>query len=216
VGVKELLGIYMADSEGAKFWMQVMEDLKRRGLQDILIACIDNLKGFADAIELIFPQTQVQCCIVHQIRNSYKFISNKDSKAFMADLKMVYQASTLEIAEQNLDTLEEKWIKKYSVAIQSWRNNWHRLSTYFDYPDAIRKLMYTTNIIEAFHRQVRKVTKTKGAFTSDIALLKLVYLATTRIVEKWSQGLIGWPIIASQLHIIFKERFICQSIHLSR
>ena len=215
-GVKELLGIYMADSEGSKFWMQVMEDLKRRGLQDILIACIDNLKGFADAIELVFPQTQVQCCIVHQIRNSLKYLSYKDSRAFMADLKTVYQASTLEVAEKNLDALEEKWNKKYSVAIQSWRNNWHRLSTYFDYPDAIRKMMYTTNIIEAFHRQVRKVTKTKGAFTSDIALLKLVYLATTRIVEKWSKGIVGWPIIASQLHIIFQERFICQSTHLSR
>jgi transposase-like protein len=206
----------MADSEGSKFWMQVMEDLKRRGLQDILIACIDNLKGFADAIELMFPQTQVQCCIVHQIRNSFKYISYKDSRAFMADLKPVYQACTIEIAEENLKALEGKWNKKYPVAIQSWRNNWHRLSTYFEYPEAIRKMMYTTNIIEAFHRQVRKVTKTKGAFTSDTALLKLVYLATTRIVEKWSKGIIGWPIIASQLHLIFNERFQCQSDSLSR
>jgi transposase-like protein len=209
-GVKELLGIYMADSEGAKFWMQVMEDLKRRGLQDILIACIDNLKGFADAIELVFPKTQVQCCIVHQIRNSFKYVSYKDSRAFMADLKTVYQASTKEEAEQNLDGLEEKWNKKYPVAIQSWRSNWHRLSTYFEYPDAIRKMMYTTNSIEAFHRQIRKVTKTKGAFTSDAALLKLVYLATVRVVEKWSVVIHNWAIIASQLQLIFNDRINVQ------
>lgn len=206
-GIKELLGIYMADSEGSKFWMQVMDDLKRRGLQDILIACIDNLKGFADAIETLFPKTQIQSCIVHQIRNSFKYVSSKDSRAFMADLKTVYKASTKEIAEENLDTLEEKWNIKYPVAIKSWRNNWHRLSTYFEYPEAIRKVMYTTNTIESFHRQVRKVTKTKGAFTSDMALLKLVYLATTRMVEKWSQPITNWAIIASQLHIIFQERF---------
>ena len=215
-GVKELLGIYMADSEGSKFWMQVMEDLKRRGVQDILIACIDNLKGFADAIELIFPQTQVQCCIIHQLRNSFKYVSYKDIKVFIADLKTVYQASSKEIAEQNLDIIEEKWNNKYPVAIKSWRENWHRLSTYFDYPDAIRKMMYTTNMIEGFHRQIRKVTKTKGAFTSDTALLKLIYLATTRMVEKWSQPIINWPCIASQLHIIFKDRFNFQRNRISK
>lgn len=209
-GVKELLGIYTADSEGAKFWMQVMEDLKRRGVQDVLIACIDNLKGFAEAIELVFPKTQVQSCIVHQIRNSFKYVSYKDSRAFMTDLKKVYQASSKEEAEQNLVSLEEKWNKKYPVAIQSWQNNWHRLSTYFDYPDGIRKMMYTTNTIEAFHRQVRKVTKTKGAFTSDAALLKLVYLATVRVVEKWSAIIHNWAIIASQLQIIFKDRINVQ------
>ncbi len=133
----------------------------------------------------------------------------------MDDLKTIYQASTKEIDEDNLTALEEKWGKKYPVAVQSWRNNWHRLSTYFDYPDAIRKVMYTTNIIEAFHRQVRKVTKTKGAFTSDMALLKLVYLATTRVVEKWSQGLHNWAIIASQLHLLFNDRINIQSKILS-
>lgn len=209
-GVKELLGIYISDSEGAKFWMQVMEDLKRRGVEDILIASIDNLKGFADAIELIFPLTQVQCCVVHQIRNSIKYVSYKDSRTFIADLKTVYQASTKEIAEQNLSLLEEKWSKKYPVAVQSWRNNWVRLSVYFDYPDAIRRVMYTTNIIEAFHRQVRKVTKTKAAFTSETALLKLVYLATVRMVEKWSKEISNWAAIASQLHILFPDRFNIQ------
>lgn len=215
-GVKELLGIYMADSEGSKFWMQVMEDLKRRGLKDLLIACIDNLKGFADAIELVFPQTQVQCCIIHQLRNSFKYVSHKDIRAFLADIKIVYQASTKEIAEQNLSIVEEKWDKKYPIAIKSWRENWHRLSTYFDFPDAIRKMMYTTNMIESFHRQVRKVTKTKGAFTSDTALLKLVYLATMRMVEKWSKPISGWASVASQMHIMFKDRFNCQANYTSR
>lgn len=212
-GVKELLGIYIADSEGAKFWMQVLEDLKRRGIRDILIACIDNLKGFADAIETVFPKTEVQSCIVHQIRNSFKYVSTKDSKAFMADLKTVYQATSKEVADQNLQLLDQLWGKKYPVAVQSWQNNWHRLTPYFEYPEAIRKVMYTTNIIEAFHRQVRKVTKTKGAFTSDTALLKLIYLATQRMVDKWSNPINNWAQIASQLHIIFGDR---ASIEMNR
>lgn len=212
-GVKELLGIYIADSEGAKFWMQVLEDLKRRGIRDILIACIDNLKGFADAIETVFPKTEVQSCIVHQIRNSFKYVSTKDSKAFMADLKTVYQATSKEVADQNLQLLDQLWGKKYPVAVQSWQNNWHRLTPYFEYPEAIRKVMYTTNIIEAFHRQVRKVTKTKGAFTSDTALLKLIYLATQRMVDKWSKPINNWAQIASQLHIIFGDR---ASIEMNR
>ena len=193
--------------------MQVLEDLKRRGIRDILIACIDNLKGFADAIETVFPKTEVQSCIVHQIRNSFKYVSTKDSKAFMADLKTVYQATSKEVAEQNLQLLDQLWGKKYPVAVQSWQNNWHRLTPYFEYPEAIRKVMYTTNIIEAFHRQVRKVTKTKGAFTSDTALLKLIYLATQRMVEKWSKPINNWAQIASQLHIIFGDR---ASIEMNR
>jgi putative transposase len=205
-GVKELLGIYIADSEGAKFWMQVLEDLKRRGIQDILIACIDNLKGFADAIETVFPKTEVQSCIVHQIRNSFKYVSSKDSRAFMADLKTVYQSNSKEVAEHNLQLLDQLWGKKYPVAVQSWQNNWHRLTPYFEYPEAIRKVMYTTNIIESFHRQVRKVTKTKGAFTSDTALLKLIYLATQRMVDKWSNPINNWAQIASQLYIVFGDR----------
>lgn len=214
-GVKELLGIYMADSEGAKFWMQVLEDLKRRGIEDILISCIDNLKGFADAIEVIFPKTEVQSCIIHQIRNSFKYISTKDSRAFMDDLKTVYKANSKVLAEENLILLEQNWGKKYPYAVQSWQNNWHRLSPYFDYPEEIRKIMYTTNIIEGFHRQVRKVTKTKGAFTSDIALLKLVYLATQRMIDKWTQSIKGWGLIASQLQIIFGDRVRLEMNRLS-
>lgn len=205
-GTKELLGMYVCESEGARFWLQVMEDLKNRGVQDILIACIDNLKGFAEAIETAFPKTEVQSCIVHQIRNSLKYVSWKDSKEFMADLRTVYQASTKSQAEDNLDALEEKWGKKYPAVIKSWRENWHKLSTFFQFPEEIRKVIYTTNIIEGFHRQVRKVTKTKGAFTSDMALLKLIYLATMRMVEKWTNVIKGWAVIASQLQLLYGDR----------
>jgi transposase-like protein len=190
--------------------MQVLEDLKRRGVQDILIACIDNLKGFAEAIEVTFPSTEVQLCIIHQIRNSIKYVSWKDSRAFIKDLQTVYQASTKEQAAANLEVIAGAWGRKYPIVIQGWQNNWERLRPYFDYPDAIRKIMYTTNIIEGFHRQVRKVTKTKGAFTSDTALLKLIYLATTRMVEKWSNCIQGWAAIASQLKLIFGDRLNIQ------
>ena len=205
-GVKELLGMYVCESEGARFWLQVLEDLKNRGVQDILIACIDNLKGFAEAIENIFPKTEVQSCIVHQIRNSLKYVSWKESKTFMLDLRTVYQASTKEQAEDNLDALEETWGKKYPAVIKSWRDNWHKLSTFFQYPQEIRKVIYTTNIIEGFHRQVRKITKTKGAFTSDMALLKLIYLATTNIVDKWANVIGNWAVVASQLQLLFGDR----------
>lgn len=173
-GRKELLGIYVAESESASFWMQVLDDLKRRGVQSILIVCTDNLKGLDGAIGTIFPESELQLCIIHQMRNSFKYVASKDSKEFTADLRTVYHASTREQAEANLDLLEQKWGKKYAVAVRSGRDNWPRLSTYFQYPEEIRKVIYTTNIIEGFHRQVRKVTKTKGAFTSDMALQKLV------------------------------------------
>jgi transposase-like protein len=205
-GIKELLGIYISQSESSRFWLQVLEDLKSRGVQDILIACIDNLNGFADAIREVFPKTEVQICIIHQIRNSFKYISYKDSKQFMEDLRTVYQASDRPLAEENLDIIEMKWGKKYQAVFASWRRNWEKLSTFYNYPEEIRKVMYTTNIIEGFHRQVRKVTKTKGAFTSDIALLKLVYMATMNVVEKWSLPIANWGAIASKLYIIFGER----------
>ena len=205
-GTKELLGMYVAESEGARFWMQVLEDLKNRGVADILIACIDNLKGFAQAIETVFPKTEVQSCIVHQIRNSLKYVSWKDSKSFMSDLRTVYQASTKAQAEDNLDVLEQKWGKKYPAVIKSWRDNWHKLSTFFRFPHEIRRVIYTTNIIEGFHRQVRKVTKTKGAFTSDMALLKLIYLATIRMVEKWTNVIGDWAVVASQLQLLYEDR----------
>jgi putative transposase len=205
-GVKELLGIYIAESESSKFWLQVLEELKNRGVKDILIACIDNLSGFADAIREVFPKTEVQLCVIHQIRNSFKYVSYKDSRLFMEDLRTIYQATDKQLAEENLEVAQIKWGKKYPAVFKSWHNNWENLSTFFGYPEEIRKVMYTTNIIEGFHRQVRKVTKTKGAFNSDMALLKLVYLATMNVVEKWSKPIAGWGSIASKLYIIFGER----------
>lgn len=205
-GKKELLGMYISESEGANFWLSVLTDLQNRGVKDVLIACIDNLKGFAEAIVSIFPQTEVQSCIVHQIRNSLKYVASKNQKEFMVDLKLVYQADTKEYAEEKLDALEDKWGKKYPVVIASWKNNWHKLSTYFKYAKPIRKLIYTTNTIEGFHRQVRKVTKNKTAFPSDMSLLKLIYLAHRNISKKWTQPLQNWGITISQLSIIFGQR----------
>jgi len=205
-GRKDLIGMYVSESEGANFWLSVLSDLRNRGVLDILIACIDNLKGFAEAIQSIFPKTEVQSCIVHQIRNSLKYVASKDQKPFLADLKEVYQATTKELAEQQLDLLEQKWGKKYPLVLNSWRNNWNKLSTYFKYDPAIRKMVYTTNTIEGFHRQVRKVTKTKGAFPSDMALLKLIYLAYKNIRKKWTAPLQNWSLTVSQLSIWFEGR----------
>lgn len=205
-GKKELLGMYVSENEGANFWLSVLTDLQARGVQDILIACIDNLKGFSEAIVSIFPKTEVQSCIVHQIRNSLKYVASKDQKAFMVDLKEVYRAPSKEFAEEKLKYLSDKWEKKYPVVINSWNNNWHKLSTYFKYSEAIRKVIYTTNAIEGFHRQVRKVTKNKAAFTTDMALLKLIYLAQNNISKKWTQPLQNWGLTVSQLSIIFGDR----------
>jgi putative transposase len=205
-GRKDLIGMYISESEGAKFWLSVLTDLKHRGVEDILIACIDNLKGFAEAIASLFPQTQVQTCIVHQIRNSCKYIASKDQKAFMQDLKPVYQAISKQAAEDALLELSTKWEKKYPLVISSWQNNWEKLSTYFQYTTEIRRVIYTTNTIEGFHRQVRKVTKTKGAFPSDMALMKLIYLTVGNISQKWTMPLQNWPLTLSQLSIIFGDR----------
>ena len=172
----------------------------------MFIACIDNLSGFAEAIESLFPTTQVQLCIVHQIRNSKKYIAWKDVKAFMKDLKTIYRASTKELAERNLDKLEATWGRKYPAVINSWRNNWDRLSNYFQYVAEIRRVIYTTNIIEGFHRQLRKVTKTKGAFSSDDALMKLLYLVQEDITSKWNRPIHNWNQTLSQLSIIFEDR----------
>ena len=191
-GRKHLLGVYISESEGARFWLSVLTDLQQRGVKDILIACIDNLGGFEEAIGSIFPKTEVQSCIVHQVRNTIKYVVSKDVKAVVADVKLIYKAINKELAEEHLNTLEEKWGKKYPIVIKSWRNNWHKLSTFFKYAADIRRLIYTTNTIEGFHRQIRKVTKTKGAFTNDMALLKLVYLASQRIEEKWTMPLANW------------------------
>lgn len=205
-GKKELIGMYVSESEGANFWLSVLTDLKARGLEDILIACIDNLNGFAEAISSVFPQVEIQSCIVHQIRNSLKYVASKDQKTFMKDLKCVYQATNKTQAELELVKLDETWGKKYPVVLKSWQTNWEKLTTYFAYDQQIRKLIYTTNAVEGFHRQVRKVTKTKGVFPNDMALLKLIYLATEHISKKWTMPLNNWAITAQQLHIKFGER----------
>lgn len=205
-GKKEILGIYLSESEGANFWLQVLTDLNNRGLEDILIACTDNLKGFTSAILSVFPKAEVQLCIVHQIRNSLKYVASKDQKEFMRDLKKVYRANSKELAEDELVNLESKWGDRYPVVIQSWQNNWEHLAQYFKYTAPIRKIIYTTNAVEGYHRQVRKVTKTKGAFTSDMALLKLVYLATMNIQKKWTAPLQNWSLTIQQLYIKFEDR----------
>ena len=205
-GMKEVLGMYVSESEGANFWLQVLTDLHNRGLKDILIACTDNLKGFSEAIQSVYPKAEVQSCIVHQVRNSLKYVASKDQKVFMAELKEVYRADTKELAEMALLNLSEKWGKKYPIVIQSWENNWEKLTTYFQYTAPIRKLIYTTNAVEGYHRQIRKVTKTKGAFPSDMALLKLVYLATKNIEKKWTSPLQNWSLTVQQLAIKFGDR----------
>ena len=205
-GKKDVLGLYLSETEGAKFWMQVLSDLSNRGVEDILIACVDGLKGFPEAIESIFPETEVQLCIVHQIRNSLRYVSYKDSKVFIKDLKKVYQAVTKEVAETELANLEKKWDKKYPIVIKSWRNNWERLSQYFKYPTEIRRLVYTTNAVEAVHRQFRKLTKTKGAFSNENSLLKLLYLGIQNASRKWTTSVRDWSLTISQLGMYFEGR----------
>lgn len=205
-GYKELIGMYVSESEGANFWLSVLTDLKARGVQDILIASIDNLTGFSEAISSVFPKVEIQSCIVHQVRNSLKYVASKDRKIFMKDLKKVYKAANKDQAETELLSLEEKWGKKYPIVIKSWNINWEKLSTYFQYDEQIRRLIYTTNTVEGFHRQIRKVTKTKGVFPNDMALLKLIYLATENISKKWTQPLNNWSLTVQQLCIRFGDR----------
>lgn len=205
-GRKEVLGLYISENEGANFWLQVLTDLSNRGVNDILIACVDGLKGFPEAIEAIFPKTEVQLCVVHQIRNSLKYVGSKNQKEFMVDLKRVYQAVNKELAESELDILENKWNDKYPIVIKSWRNNWERLSQYFKYPEDIRRIIYTTNTIEAVHRQFRKLTKTKGAFPNQDSLLKLLYMGICNASKKWTMPIQNWSLTISQLAIFFEGR----------
>lgn len=209
-GVKEILGLYISESEGARFWLQILTHLQNRGLKDVFIACVDNLTGFVEAIEGVFPKTQVQLCIIHQIRNSIKYVLRKDLKEFIEDLKKVYQAASENAGMEALEELDKKWGKKYAIVIKSWRANWRNLSTFFDYSQEIRRIMYTTNIIEGFNRQIRKVTKTKGNFTSEAALMKVVYLATKNIDRHWTGVYNNWKLIAAQFAIIFEGRFDLQ------
>jgi len=188
----------------------VLNDLKQRGVEDILIACVDGLTGFPQAIQGAFPKAEIQLCVVHQIRNSLKYVASKNQKEFMVDLKQVYQAPNQDIAEQHLLQVGEKWGSKYPMVIKSWQDNWEHLSHYFKYSDPIRRLIYTTNAIEGFHRQVRKFTQTKGAFTNESALFKLVYCACQRIAEKWAKPLSNWALTISQLSVYFEDRLILE------
>lgn len=205
-GKKEVLGLYIGQSEGAKFWLQILTDMQNRGVEDILIACVDGLKGFPEAIETIYPEAQVQLCIVHKIRSSLQYVSWKDRKEFARDLKPVYEAPAKEIAELRLAELEEKWAAKYQIVFKSWRRDWENLSHYFGYPEAIRRIIYTTNAIEAVHRQFRKLTKTKGAFPTENSLLKLLYLGVKNAEKNWRQQTANWSPCLSQLAIIFESR----------
>lgn len=210
-GQKEVIGIYFGEQEGSTFWRQVLGDLKMRGIQDICIACIDNLKGFADVIEDVFPNTQVQLCLVHQMRNSMKYLNWKDLKSCVADLKKVYKANNADLALNYLTQAEEKW-GKYSVIFKSWRSNWDRLATFFQYPPALRKIIYTTNPIESYHRMVRKVTKTKGAFSSEDAILKQIYLATVNCNTKWRGQMFNWTAVRNDLIAYFGDRLLNDTI----
>ncbi len=205
-GTKEILGLYLSDSEGANFWLSILTDISNRGVKDIMIASVDGLSGFPDAINSIFPDTEVQLCIIHQIRNSMKYVASKNQKAFMADLKPVYKAVSKEAAEIALDKLEERWGKKYPIVIRSWRNKWHNLSVYFKYPEPIRKVIYTTNAVEAVHRQFRKLTKTKGAFPNENSLMKLLFVGIKNMTKKWTMPIQNWGLTLSQLAIYFEGR----------
>ena len=211
-GHKDVLGMYVGENESAKYWLSIMNGLKNRGVEDILIACVDGLSGFPQAIEAVYPQTEIQQCIIHQIRNSTKFVSYKDIKALMADLKLVYAAPTEEIALSELEEFREPWDCKYPKIYQSWHDKWVLLSTYFKYPLSVRKLIYTTNTIEEFNRQLRKVTKSKTIFPSDDSLLKMLYLAMIDITKKWTGRRQDWSQIRAQLEIYFEERLCDRNI----
>ena len=205
-GKKELLGMWITNSEGAKFWLSIATELKNRGVEDILIASMDGLKGFSEAINSVFPHTVIQRCIIHQIRYSMKYVGSKYQKEFMADLKRIYKAPTRKAAEEALSELEQKWKERYPMVVNSWINNWNELSAYFEYSEPIRRIIYTTNTIEGFNRQIRKITKTKGGFNSDESLIRLVFLAYRDISAKWQKAISNWAEIISQFSIAFKDR----------
>jgi len=205
-GIKEILGIWIGENESSKYWLKVLTDIRNRGVKDILIASVDGLAGFADAIKAVFPNTEVQRCVVHQIRNTLNYVSYKHRKEFVKDLKLVYTSATEDAALNELTLLEEKWSKHYAIALRNWRNNWDELATYFKYPQEIRTLMYTTNSIESYNRSLRKVTKSKSIFPSDDSLHKSLYLATMDISEKWTQKIRNWNQILAHLSIYFEDR----------
>jgi len=205
-GVKEVLGLWVAETEGAKFWLQVVTELQNRGVQDIFIACVDGLKGFPEAIETVFPRTQVQLCIVHMVRNSLKYVSWKQRKEVATDLKTIYQASTAEQAEMHLTEFEAKWDKSHLAISQCWRRNWERITPFFAYPPEIRKVIYTTNAIESLNMSLRKVTKNRGSFPNDAAMFKLLYLALNNIAKKWTMPIRDWKAALNRFTILFEGR----------
>lgn len=205
-GVKEVLGMWVSENEGAKFWLQVVTELKNRGVQDIFIACVDGLKGFPEAIETVFPDTQVQLCIVHMVRYSLKYVSWKQRKEVAADLRTIYQAPTAEQAEVNLDAFAAKWDTTHPTISQSWRRNWERVIPFFAYPAEIRKVIYTTNAIESINMSLRKVTKTRGSFPNDEAMFKLLYLALNNIAKKWTMPIRDWKAAMNRFSILFEDR----------
>jgi putative transposase len=209
-GVKELLGMWIAPNEGAKFWLSVVTELKNRGVRDIFIACVDGLKGFPEAIESVFPQTQIQLCIVHLIRNSLKYVGWKERKEVAADLKGIYASSTAELAESALEGLERKWNSSYPLIAKSWRANWQRVIPFFAYPPEIRKVIYTTNAIESLNMSLRKVTKAKGAFPHDEAVFKIFWLALRSISKKWTMPVKDWKAALNRFAIQFEDRFPAQ------
>ena len=206
-GKKEILGLWIGESEGAKFWLRVCTELKNRGVNDIFIACIDGLKGFPDAIQAVFPQTEIQLCVIHLIRNSIKYIPHKYSKEFIADLKKVYRAPILSAAEDALLGLQDTWEKRYPLAVRPWVNHWENIKTFFQFPDPVRKLIYTTNAVESLHRQFRKVSKNRSLFPSDEALFKLLFLATRDISKKWTMPVHCWKDVVSHFALLYGERF---------
>lgn len=207
-GVKQVLGIYFGDIESSGFWRSVLHELQTRGVQDIFVACIDNLAGFGDAIEDLFPRTDVQLCLVHQMRNSLKYVNYKDYKAVSRDLRAVYTALNESAARQYLEQAEDRWGSKYNVIFRSWYKNWDRLTNFYKYPPALRRVIYTNNPIESYHRMVRKVTKTKGAFSSENAIVKQIYLATINAQTKWNGSMFGWSSVRRDLVDCFEERFL--------
>jgi putative transposase len=205
-GIKEVLGMWTAETEGAKFWLQVVTELKNRGVRDIFIACVDGLKGFPEAIETVFPDTQVQLCLVHMVRHSLNYVSWKQRKAVAADLKAIYQAPTIEEAEIHLNEFEDKWNASHPTIGKSWRKNWERITPLFSYPPDIRRAIYTTNAIESVNMSLRKVTKNRGSFPNDESMLKLLYLALRNISKKWTMPIRNWKSALNQFSIIFENR----------
>jgi putative transposase len=205
-GIKEVLGMWTSENEGAKFWLQVVAELKNRGVKEIFIACVDGLKGFPEAIEAVYPNTQIQLCIVHMVRHSLNYVSWKQRKEVAADLKAIYQAPTAEMAEKNLDVFAAKWDASHPTIARSWRNNWERIIPLFSYPTDIRKAIYTTNAIESLNMSLRKITKNRGHFPSDEAMFKLLYLALKNIAKKWTMPIRDWKSALNQFSIMFNGR----------